>query len=106
MAVTVRSATSEDANVCGVICYEAFKAIAEQHRFPPDFPSSEVAGGLISFLLSRPDVYGVVAETDGRVIGSNFLWEGDSIVGIGPITIDPAVQDSAIGRRLMEAVME
>jgi len=43
MNVTLGPGTSQDAPSCGVICYEAFKAIAEQHRFPPAFPNSEVA---------------------------------------------------------------
>jgi hypothetical protein len=40
-------------------------------------------------LLAREDVYSVVAEADGRVVGSNFLWENGTIAGVGPITIDP-----------------
>ncbi|HET6521127.1 MAG TPA: GNAT family N-acetyltransferase, partial [Geminicoccaceae bacterium] len=54
---------------------------------------------------SRSDVYSVVAEADGRVVGSNFLWETAPVVGVGPITVDPAVQDGAVGRRLMEDVL-
>jgi predicted N-acetyltransferase YhbS len=59
----------------------------------------------MSMMLSRPDVYSVVAEADGHVIGSNFLWE-DEIAGVGPITVDPARQNAAVGRRLMEDVLE
>jgi hypothetical protein len=40
------------------------------------------------------------------VVGSNFLWEGDPVAGVGPITVDPAEQNKAIGRQLMEAVLE
>jgi hypothetical protein len=50
-------------------------------------------------------VYSVVAEIDGRVVGSNFLWETASIAGVGPITVDPSVQNGAIGRRMMEDVL-
>jgi predicted N-acetyltransferase YhbS len=95
----------EDVEACGRICYEAFKAIAEQHNFPPDFPSPEVAAGLLSLLLSRDDVYSIVAEIDGRVVGSNFLWESAVIAGVGPITVDPDTQNGTIGRRLMAEVM-
>ena len=106
MNVNLRKARLEDADPCGRICFEAFKAIAEQHNFPPDFPSPETAVGLMSAVIPRRDVYSVVAEIDGRVIGSNFLWESSSIAGIGPITIDPAVQNSKVGRALMENVLE
>jgi predicted N-acetyltransferase YhbS len=101
----LRAGRIEDAERCGSICYEAFKAIADQHNFPPDFPSAEVAQGLIAALLSRGGVYSVVAEVDGRLVGSNFLWENWVIAGVGPITVDPAAQDAAVGPRLMEAVL-
>ena len=101
----LRAGRSEDAEKCGSICYEAFKAIADEHNFPPDFPSPEVSGGLLTSLLSRGDIYRVVAEVDGRVVGSNFLWENGTIAGVGPITIDPAAQNAAVGRRLMEEVL-
>lgn len=89
-----------------MICYEAFKTISGQHSFPPDFPSPEIARDLFSSLLSRPDVYSVIAESEGRIVGSNFLWEDAAIAGVGPLTIAPDVQDSALGRRLMENVLE
>lgn len=47
-----------------------------------------------------------MAELDGRVVGSNFLDERSTVAGIGPIAVDPAVQDRAVGRQLMENVLE
>ena len=101
----LRAGRFEDAETCGSICYGAFKAIADQHNFPPDFPSPEIAVGLVASLLSRGDIYSVVAEVDGRVVGSNFLWENGAIAGVGPITVDPSAQNVAVGRRLMEEVL-
>lgn len=103
--VTYRPGRPHDADRCGAICYEAFRAIADAHNFPPDFPDSAAAAGLMSQLLTRRDIYSVVAEVDGRVAGSNFLWEGDAVAGIGPITVDPDAQNAAVGRRLMEEVL-
>jgi predicted N-acetyltransferase YhbS len=103
--ILLRPGKPEDAAACGSICYEAFKVIAEQHNFPPDFPTPEIAIGLLSQLLSRTDAYSVVAEAEGRVVGSNFLWENGAIAGVGPITIDPAAQNLAVGKRLMQDVM-
>ena len=105
MNINFRKGKSRDAEVCASICYEAFKAIADQHHFPPDFPDRESAFGLIPQLLSREDIYSVIAESDGRVVGSNFLWENGVIAGVGPITVEPGVQNSAIGRQLMEDVL-
>jgi len=106
MPTTFRPGAVDDAKVCGTICYEAFKTIAEQHNFPPDFPSAEIAVGVLTMVLSRSDVFSVVAERDGHVIGSNFLWEGDTIAGVGPITVLPSSQNSSIGRQLMERVLD
>src|SRR6185369_6947276 len=105
MNVTLRAGTPEDAVRCGVICYEAFKRISEYHNFRRDFPAPDIAIGLLSILLSRNDVYSVIAEVDGQIAGSNFLWESEVVAGIGPVTVDPDVQNSTIGRRLMEAVL-
>jgi Acetyltransferase (GNAT) domain len=43
-------------------------------------------------------------KSDGRIVGSNFLDERNTIAGVGPITVDPTVQNRAVGRRLMDAV--
>ena len=37
-------------------------------------------------MFSHPGFYGVVAESDGRIIGSNCLDERSPIAGVRPIT--------------------
>ncbi len=106
MSVSLRPAITTDAGPAGAICYTAFKTIADQHGFPPAFATPDVATALMEHLLSRSEIHGVVAEADGRVCGSNFLWEADELAGVGPITVDPNVQNGSVGRRLMEAVLE
>lgn len=106
MSLNLRPGRPEDAAPCGVICYEAFKTISGQHNFPEDFPSPDIATGLLTALFQRPDIYSVVAEQDGRVIGSNFIWESANIAGIGPITVDPKVQNGKVGRALMQNVLD
>ena len=92
--------------MCGTICYEAFKTIAEQHNFPTNYPSPEAAIERMVTRLMHPGVYAVVAELDGRVVGSNFLDERSGIAGLGPITVAPAVQNHTIGRHLMQDVLD
>ncbi len=106
MSIKLRPGKPEDAMQCGKICYNAFKTIAEEHNFPPDFLSPELATALLSEFLAHPHIYGVVAELDGRVVGSNFVDERSAIAGIGPITVDPAVQNRAIGRELMQHILD
>jgi predicted N-acetyltransferase YhbS len=105
LRIKLRTGTSEDAQDCGEICYRAFRVIAEKHNFPPDFPSPGIATTFLSEFLAHPNIYGVVAELDGRIVGSNFVDERSIIAGVGPITVDPSVQDRAIGRELMQHVM-
>jgi GNAT superfamily N-acetyltransferase len=106
MSVVLRPGVPADAAVCGPICFEAYKAINDEHNFPWDFPSAEVATGLLTMMLSNPGFYSVVAEEDGNVVGSNFLDERGPIVGVGPITVDPGSQNRTIGRQLMRAVLD
>jgi predicted N-acetyltransferase YhbS len=106
MSLTVRPAGAADAQECGRICHDAFAAIATRHGFQPDFPSVEIATGLVSGLIAHPGFFSVVAEQDGRVVGSNFLDERSPIFGVGPITVDPPVQDRQVGRELMNAVLD
>jgi predicted N-acetyltransferase YhbS len=106
MNVKLRPGTREDSEACGAIDFEAFKAISSEHNFPWDFPSVELAIAAVSSMLAHPGFYCVVAEGDGKVVGSNFLDERNPISGIGPISVDPVVQNRTIGRQLMHALME
>jgi predicted N-acetyltransferase YhbS len=106
MTLQIREATAADAPECGRICYEAFAAIADAHSFPHDFPSVEVATGALSGMIAHPGFFGVVAEDEGRILGSNFLDERSIIPGVGPITVDLGVQNRRVGLALMNAVLD
>ena len=106
MSLTIREARPEDATEAGRICHDAFEAIAAEHAFPKDFPSREFAAMVLEHMIAHPGFYGVVAEEDGRIVGSNFLDERSTIRGVGPIIVDPAAQNSGAGRVLMEAVLD
>jgi predicted N-acetyltransferase YhbS len=104
--ITLREPEATDAPRCAEIVFEAFGAIQDHHRFQRDFPALEAAAGLLDMFIAHPQIWGVVAEVDGKVVGSNFLDERSPIRGVGPITVAPEGQDSGVGRRLMEAVLE
>jgi GNAT superfamily N-acetyltransferase len=104
--LVLRTAVPADSSACGRICYDAFSAISAAHAFPCDFPGPEAATGVLSTMFSTPGFYCVVAEHEGRIVGSNCLDERSVIAGVGPVTIDPGVQNLGIGRRLMQAVMD
>ena len=104
--ITIRAAKPEDAAPCGQVCYDAFTRISTEHGFPPDFPSPDVAIGALSMMFSNPGFYCVVAESDGRIVGSNCLDERSVIAGVGPITVNPNLQNRGVGRNLMKAVLD
>ncbi len=104
--IELREVEPADTDECARIIYEAFGAIHDQHRFARDFPTLEAAGQLASAFISHPSIWGVVAERDGRTVGSNFLDERGPIRGLGPITVDREAQGHGVGRRLMEAALQ
>jgi len=104
-SIVIRRASPADAEVCGRICFEAFGTLANHHNFPQDFPIPEIPIFVLSTMFSHPSFFCVVAEQDGKVIGSNCLDERSPIAGVGPITLDPEVQNRNAGRQLMRAVM-
>lgn len=106
MDIAIRPATDQDANACGRICYEGFRAVNERYGFPLTFPSVDVATQRVGGFIRHPSVFGVVAEAHGRIVGFNFLSERDPIRAVGPIVVDPAAQGHGTGRQLMEAVLE
>jgi predicted N-acetyltransferase YhbS len=105
-ALVIRRATPADADVCGRICFDAFATLAKKHNFTPDFPTPDRPTHVLSIMFSHPSFFCVVAQQDGKIVGSNCLDERTPIAGVGPITIDPNSQNQSVGRQLMQAVME
>ncbi len=104
--VELRAIGPADAGECARIIYTAFGGIHDHHRFLRDWPTVEAAEQLTSAFIAHPSIWGVVAERDGRIVGSNFVDERGPIRGLGPITVDPGAQGSGIGRLLMQAALE
>ncbi|SOX54884.1 GNAT family N-acetyltransferase [Mycobacterium ahvazicum] len=102
----IRTMTQADTNAAARICYKAFNAIAARHNFPSDFPSVQHAHDLVGALQPHPGYFSVVAESDGQIIGSNFLDERSAIFGVGPLSVATDAQDSRVGRTLMQAVLD
>ena len=106
MPITIRPATPADAASAGQICYDAFSTISRAHNFPPDLPTVELATAVITMIFSAPGFYCVIAEDNGRILGSNCTNEQSIIHGIGPITVDTSTQNRGVGRLLMHAALD
>jgi predicted N-acetyltransferase YhbS len=104
--IELRPIEAADLDDAARVVYEAFAGIHDHHRFERDFPTLDAALELTTNFIAHPSIYGVVAELDGRVVGSNFLDERGPVRGVGPITVDPAAQGSGVGRALMQAVLD
>lgn len=104
--VHIRPAVPADAEAAGRILYKAFAAINEEHNFPPEIPAPDAGIGIAGMLFAHPGFYCIVAESGGRIIGSNCLDERASIFGLGPITVDPGHQNAGAGRALMQAMLD
>ena len=104
MSINFRPARQGDAPECGRIIFEAFKSLADQHGFPPDFV--DAATGLVSMLMATPGFHDVLAEEDHQIMGVNFIDMRPRIGGVGPIAVAPEAQNKGLGKALMHAVME
>jgi len=105
-AVLVRAATPQDAESCGRVFYDAFESIAARHSFPVEPGSPEFTRFKVGEMLASPGFGALVAERAGEVLGSAFVDERGVIAGVGPVTVDPAVQDDGVGRILLEAALQ
>jgi predicted N-acetyltransferase YhbS len=105
MSMVLRRGAAADAARVGEICYRAFASLADLHNFPRDFPNAGIAAQMLSQRIAHPGCFDLVAEIDGRIVGSTVLDERNPICGVGPITVDPEVQNDGIGRALMEAML-
>lgn len=102
----IREATLDDAERCGRVVFDAFASIANRHAFPIEPGSPEFALGTLTAMLATDGITGLVAVCDGEIVGSAFADERGAIVGIGPVTVDPAIQDHGIGRALVQALLD
>jgi predicted N-acetyltransferase YhbS len=105
-SVTLRKPVPSDAPVLGRILYEAFATFHRKHNFQPDIPSVEMGVEFMQMLTTHPKFFGVVAESGGKIVGSNFLDERGEVRAVGPITVDPLSQARGVGKKLMQAVID
>jgi predicted N-acetyltransferase YhbS len=107
LSLTIRPIEQKDVESCGKIGYEAHRTISSDHSYPSEQPSEEFGIGLIRMLLGNPNSWGVLAERQGKILGSIFLHEflPSPVAVIGPLTVHPTAEGGGIGRKLMDAAL-
>jgi predicted N-acetyltransferase YhbS len=106
MSLTLRPIEQADAEACGRIGYEAHKSISSSHGYPSEQPSEEYGIGIIRMCLANPNSWGILAERQGKILGSIFLhrFPPSPVAVIGPLTVHPSAE-GGIGKALMDAVL-
>jgi len=106
MSLRIRPIEQNDAEICGKIGYEAHKTISSAHGYPSELPSEEFGIALIRRLLSNPNSWGVLAERQGKMLGSIFLhkFPPSPVAVIGPLTVHPSAE-GGVGKILMDAAL-
>jgi predicted N-acetyltransferase YhbS len=104
--LVIREATADDAETCGRIMWDAFETFATAHNFPIEPGSPEFTDFQMQAMLSTDGIFGVVAKRGGDILGSALQDERGTIIGIGPVSVDPGVRDGRVGRALMEALLQ
>jgi ribosomal protein S18 acetylase RimI-like enzyme len=106
--VTIRAIKPEDVESCGRAAYAAHSTVAMAHNVPCEHPSIEFSIGLIGNKVKDTNAVGFAAERGGAILGSIFLntFPDTPVAAIGPLTVDPAAEGSAAGRRLMQAAID
>jgi predicted N-acetyltransferase YhbS len=106
MSLIIRPIEQNDAETCGKIGYEAHKTISSAHGYPCEQPSEEFGIGLIRRLLGNPNSWGVLAERQGKTLGSIFLhkFPPSPVAVIGPLTVHPSAE-GGVGKMLMDAAL-
>src|SRR5688572_7748053 len=106
MSLTIRPIEQSDVEYCGRIGYESHKVISSTHGYPSEQPSEEYGIELIRNLIGNPNSWGVLAERQGKIVGSIFLhrFPPSPVAAIGPLTVHPSAE-GGVGRILMEAAL-
>jgi len=82
---------------------EAFRAAST----PSDFPTLESVKDVFRQLAASKENQGVVAvDSNGKIVGSNFLEFSDNIAGVGPISVIPTAQKQRVGSALQQYILD
>jgi GNAT superfamily N-acetyltransferase len=92
----------EDAATCGAICRAADAATSDRRGISADVADRGAVVERLAARFARSDVYSVVAEVGGRVVGFVGLSSHWPVAGVFPPAVDPDAGGAALGRLLME----
>jgi hypothetical protein len=106
MDFLIRNMAKEDINRVGEIIYEAFNSVAIKYGYISNVNSVEEGSRLAWTLFHHGPCERLVAEVEGRVVGSACLSIRGDFAGLGPAVVDPYCQDKAMGKELISGVLK
>ncbi len=106
--VSIRPICELDVETAARAAFAAHSALAARQGHPSEHPSPAFSAGLLGFKVKDPNAFGFVAERDGKIVGSVFLYRFSCtpVAAIGPLTVDPEAEGSGVGRSLMRAALD
>jgi predicted N-acetyltransferase YhbS len=104
----IRPIDQGDLETAARAAFAAHSALAVRNGHPSEHPDLSFSKGLISAKLKDPNADGLVAETEGSILGSVFLntFNSTPVAAIGPMTVKPEAEGTGAGRLLLERAME
>ncbi len=105
MSIAIRVANVDDSEGIAQVCAAAFSELEERQRIRVPIADIDIARRMVSSKFTEPDIYRVVAESSGIVVGFAFLDLREDIGQIGPIGVSPATQSKGAGKELVAAAL-
>jgi len=106
----IRKATGSDSEVVGMLVYEL---IAELSAPKPPNPPAKVVLGTARELLSGPNVWAFLAESDAgahagvlTLNGCAAIYAGGHFGEVSELYVRPAFRSQNVGSRLLQAAIE
>lgn len=101
----IRRAGRADAQACGRVLYEAFRALGQPTSARGSYASEAAAAVAVNWMLRSGQFQGEVLEDPGdRITGCVFWQECDGAIGFGPLAVDPSAQGVGVGTRLLQGL--
>ncbi len=106
--VSIRPIGEHDIEAAARAAFAAHSALAARQTHPSEHPSPAFSASLLNIKIKDSNVFGFVAEQNGKAVGSVFLnrFPSSPIAAIGPLTVDPEAEGNGAGSALLRVALD